>query len=121
MPPEAGAVLPPRTGSLYSVTRTPSEVSVVCEEALAPAGAASEPGWRALSVEGPIPFEVTGVLASLTEPLARAGISVFALATYDTDFILVKEGQAGTAESVLRAAGFAFAERTGGAAATGVS
>jgi hypothetical protein len=121
MPPGSGVDLPPRTDTLHSVTRTRSETSVVCEEALAPPGAAVERGWRALSLRGPIPFETTGVLASLTAPLSRAGVSVFTLSTYDTDLLLVKEAQAGLAEAVLREAGFLLDGGEDAGPPTGVS
>ncbi|HEY6866604.1 MAG TPA: ACT domain-containing protein [Candidatus Eisenbacteria bacterium] len=84
--------------ALASATRTRDELSVVCDEASLPDADAPgvrpahvERGWRALALEGPIPFEETGVLAALAEPLARAGVPLFALSTHDTDLILVKE------------------------------
>jgi len=76
----------------YSLTRTPDELSLVCaEDDLPPSVERVERGWRLLQLAGPIPFEETGVLAALTAPLAAAGVSVFAIATYDTDFVLVPE------------------------------
>lgn len=89
--PPAWAFRPGAT--LASVTRTPDELSVVCDEASLPQAppARIERGWRALALEGPIPFEETGVLAGLAAPLARAGVPLFALSTHDTDVILVKE------------------------------
>jgi hypothetical protein len=78
--------------SLVSITRTPEELSIVCpEEAVPPDVEHVEDGWRALKVPGPIPFETTGVLASIAQPLAAAGLTLFAVSTYDTDYILVKE------------------------------
>jgi len=74
-----------------SITRTADELSIVCPESLAPAGAKIERGWRALRVQGPLDFSLTGIIASLTAPLAAAKISVFAVATFDTDYILVRE------------------------------
>jgi len=97
-------------GPFFSVTRTADELSVVCPDALVPAGVRKESGWRVLMVEGPLDFSLTGVLASLTEPLARAGISVFALSTYDTDYLLVKQEQCEKALQALRAAGYHIAE-----------
>jgi hypothetical protein len=88
----------------FSVTRTPRETSVVCaEEDLPPSIARAERGWRALEVQGPIPFDVTGVLSGLTAPLAAAGIPVFALSTYDTDYVLVRSEHLERAVAVLRA------------------
>lgn len=78
--------------SMWCMMRTPDELSLVCpEDDLPPSVERVERGWRALQLEGPIPFEETGVLASLVGPLARAGVPVFALSTYDTDWLLVKE------------------------------
>jgi hypothetical protein len=76
----------------YSLTRTPDEMSLVCvEDDLPPSVERVERGWRLLQLAGPIPFDETGVLAALAAPLAAAGVSVFAIATYDTDFVLVPE------------------------------
>lgn len=93
-------------GSFFSATRTREELSIVCEEAAVPEGVRSEKGWAALRLHGPIPFGTTGVLASLTSPLAAAGISLFALSTFDTDYLLVKAEVLGEAVSLLRKSGF---------------
>jgi hypothetical protein len=74
-----------------SITRTADELSIVCEESLAPAGAKVQPGWRAFKVEGPLDFSLTGIMATLAAPLATAKISLFAVATFDTDYLLVSE------------------------------
>jgi hypothetical protein len=101
-------------GPFSSITRTSEELSVVCPDALVPGGAKKEGGWRVLMVEGPLDFSLTGVLASLTVPLAREGISVFALSTYDTDYLLVKKEQLEKALQVLGVEGYDVAEgRTG--------
>ncbi len=73
-----------------SLTFTEDEISLVCEEAVAPAGGQCDRGWRCLRVDGPLDFELVGVLASLTRALADAGISVFAISTYETDYLLVR-------------------------------
>jgi hypothetical protein len=78
-------------GIFSSVTRTGEELSVVCSQGQIPSGIRGEKGWRCLRVEGPLDFSLTGILASLTMSLAQAGISVFAISTYDTDYILVKQ------------------------------
>lgn len=90
---------------LVSITRTPDELSIACAEAVVPAGVKHESGWAAFKVEGPLEFGRTGVLASLLEPLARAKVSIFAISTFDTDYILVKAAQADDATQALRAAG----------------
>ncbi len=70
-----------------------------------PAGVKSERGWRCLKVRGPLDFGLTGILASLVTPLAEAGISVFAISTYDTDYLMVKQDTFETTISTLKSAG----------------
>jgi hypothetical protein len=93
-------------GSFFTVTRTDDELSIVCEAALVPREVQAELPWRALKLHGPIPFAVTGVVASLTKPLADAQISVSVIATYDTDYLLVKADMLAAAITALRSAGF---------------
>ncbi|HNE82759.1 MAG TPA: ACT domain-containing protein [bacterium] len=85
----------------FSVTRTDEELSIVCKQILVPPDARAEHGWRAFKIVGPIPFEMTGVLASVIAPLGEAGISIFAVSTFDTDYILVKEENWSPARAVL--------------------
>jgi hypothetical protein len=85
-----------------SVTRTGDELSVVCRQSLVPEGVVCERGWRCLRVVGAMPFTLVGVLASLVTPLAGAGISVFVISTFDTDYLLVKESDLAKAVSALR-------------------
>ena len=89
-------------GDFFSITRTADELSVVCRESAAPGGITCERGWRCLRVAGAMPFTAVGVLASLTAPLADAGISLFALSTFDTDYLLVKAADFDAAVDVLR-------------------
>jgi len=96
----------PRAGPLLSITRTGEETSVVCLAENAPRGARVEDGWRALKLEGPIPFQEIGVLSALSGSLAGAGLSLFAISTFDTDYILVKETDLAAAVDALRRAGF---------------
>jgi hypothetical protein len=105
----AGSAIPEwaTRGSLSSVTRTPDELSVVCEATAVPEGVTCERGWRCLRVAGAMPFTLVGVLAALTTPVAAAGVGVFALSTFDTDYLLVKEGDFARAVAALRAAGHA--------------
>jgi hypothetical protein len=95
-----------QSATLSSVTRTPRELSLVCEQASLPAEVEAETGWRCLMVEGPLAFSQVGILSSLTAPLAAARVSVFAISTYDTDFLLVKEASLEQALSSLRGEGF---------------
>ena len=74
-----------------SITRTPEELSVVCTQADVPRSVRHEPDWRCLQVQGPLPFSLIGVLADLSATLARAGIPIFVLSTFDTDYLLVKQ------------------------------
>jgi hypothetical protein len=89
----------------FSITRTGEELSVVCPAGrVPPAGNCSAP-WRALQVEGPMDLSETGVLATLAEPLARARVPLFALSTFDTDFLLVPAKDLDAAIRVLEEAG----------------
>jgi len=91
------------TGDFVSITRTPGELSIVCRDV--PAGVKCQRGWRCLKVRGPLDFSLTGVLASIAEPLAQARVSIFAVATFDTDYILVPETGLERALSALSGAG----------------
>jgi predicted N-acetyltransferase YhbS len=93
------------TGDLFSVTRTADELSVVCRQEAVPEGVVCERDWRCLRVAGSMPFTLVGVLASLTTPVAEAGVGVFAFSTFDTDYLLVKAGELTRAVAALRAAG----------------
>jgi uncharacterized protein len=94
---ETGSEIPAWVyGSIFfSVTQTPEELSVVCQEssipANLPAGIRVEKGWNCLKVEGPLDFGLTGILAGISRILANKDISIFAISTYDTDYILVRE------------------------------
>ncbi len=92
-------------GGFASITRTAEELSIVCDVARVPAGVRREGGWRCLKVEGPLDFAMVGVLASLVAPLADAGVSVFAISTFDTDYLFVREGDLVAATAALRRAG----------------
>lgn len=96
-------------GAFYAITRTAEELSLVCPQQHVPAGVACQPGWRCLQVAGPLDFSLTGVLASLAQPLAAAGVSIFALSTYDTDYLLVQAAQLQTALAALHNAGHMLA------------
>jgi hypothetical protein len=106
LPPDAPWPPEPAVGAwLFSATRTPTELSIVCPPADAPAGAAIESGWRALQVAGSLDFDLIGVLATLSDTLARASVSIFVLSTYATDAVLVKEVDLDRAVSALVADG----------------
>ena len=91
--------------SFLSITRTADELSIVANQANVPVDVKAEKDWRCLQVEGPLDFALTGILALLTAPLAEAKISIFAIATFDTDNLLIKVSTLESAIAVLRAAG----------------
>jgi uncharacterized protein len=97
-------------GPFHSVTRTASELSVVCAWEAVPDGAPAFGPYAMLAVRGPLDPEMVGVLAGLTGALARAAISVFAVATFDTDWLLVGLDDADRAVATLRAAGYVVDE-----------
>ena len=94
-------------GSLSSVTRTAEELSIVCAAAAIPAGVQAVRGWRCLRVAGRLDFSLTGVLASIAGPLAAANVSIFAVSTYDTDYVLVPGESLAAAMEALSASGHA--------------
>ncbi len=95
------------SGPFVSITRTRDELSVVCREEVVPEGVQCQPGWRCLRVAGTLDFALVGILAALLDPLAAAGISVFVVATYDTDYLLVKQADFPRAVEVLQRVGHA--------------
>jgi hypothetical protein len=92
-------------GEFISITRTSDELSVVCPADNLPGHLHSSHRWMCLKLEGPFPFSQTGVLLSFIEPLSRNAVPMFAISTYDTDYVLIQEEWAGTALEFLRAAG----------------
>ena len=109
---EPGETLPASIteGTFFSVTRTPAELSAVCDVAAVPPGVKADGPWSVLAVRGPLDLNMTGVLAGLTAPLAAAGISIFAISTYDTDYLLVREDDLDRAVRALRDAGHSISE-----------
>ena len=99
------------TCNFVSITKTSDELSIVCPESTVPEQTSStteqkiEKGWVSFKVRGPLEFELTGILAGLASPLAAEGISIFAISTYDTDYILVKENTSDMAARVFRKEG----------------
>jgi len=98
-------------GGFISITRTSDELSIVCAEANVPEGVKADRGWRCLKVEGPLDLSLTGVLASLVSPLAEARINIFAISTFDTDYLLVKEEKISRATEVLIRSGHRLTSR----------
>lgn len=90
-----------KTLSFCSITRTRDELSIVCPQDKIPGGILAERNWRAFKVEGPLGFSLTGVVAGLASPLAKAKISIFYISTYETDYLLVEEKNLGQVKKIL--------------------
>ncbi len=104
LPAGSAVPQPPPEVPLYSVTVSPDEVSVVCPVSVAPRESPSERGWRVLKVKGPLDFSLVGILASVLDPLVDANVSVFAISTYETDYVLVHADQLRQALTALKVA-----------------
>jgi hypothetical protein len=94
------------SGDFFSVARTLDELSIVCSQAIVPAGLECEGGWRCLKVESPFQFDLSGMITSIAAPLAGAGIDLFVVATQDSDYLMVKEPDLQQAVLVLSQAGY---------------
>lgn len=98
-----------RGDGLWAFVRTADEVSIVCAHREGvknyPGTTRAERGWRALKVRGPLDFSQVGILASIAGPLANAGVSIFTISTFDTDYILVKDNVLDQAQAALEKAG----------------
>jgi hypothetical protein len=92
----------------WSITRTDEELSLILLEEFVPSSWKSEKGWRCLNVLGPLDLSLTGVLASLSVPLAQAGVSILAISTHDTDYLLVRNVDFDKAREVLVEHGHRF-------------
>jgi hypothetical protein len=92
-------------GDFTSITRTTDELSIVCPTDNLPPEVRSSHCWICLKLEGPFPFSLTGVLLSFIEPLSKNGVPIFAISTFDTDYVLVQEDRSATAIELLKRAG----------------
>ena len=103
----ADAPVPPSLleGAFFYVSRTSDELSIVCNESRVPEGCRAEKEWLALKLQGPFPFSMTGVLSAFLAPLAQAKITIFAISTFDTDYVLIKRENKERAVSALVADG----------------
>lgn len=90
--------------SFLSITRTSQELSIVADEVAVPVDVQAARGYRALRIEGPLPLDLVGVLAAVAGPLAAAGIPIFAIATFDTDYVLVRESALAQVVAILTTA-----------------
>ena len=94
-------------GDLLFVGKTDDELSLVCETAAVPEHTvAREDGWKGFRVQGVLDFSLIGILSKISTVLAENGIGIFAVSTYDTDYILVKAENFDTAADALAAAGY---------------
>lgn len=105
LPPDSPFPAWPQGKDLLAMVRTTDELSIVCDDRGIPGEVIVERGWRALKVEGPLDFTLVGVLARLATVLAEAGVSIFAISTYDTDYLLVKDVDLERAVTALEGAG----------------
>ena len=88
-----------------TISRTPEEVSITADAEVVPPEAPCARGYRAIRIHGALALDLVGVLVSVAAPLAEAGISIFAISTYDTDYVLVKTAELARAVAVLERAG----------------
>ena len=95
-------------GPFFAVTRTEDELSIVVPETVEIKQAQSDSGWACFKVNGPLEFSLVGVLAGIANVLAEANVSIFALSTFDTDYILVKREQVEAAKEALMSAGYSL-------------
>ena len=93
------------TGEFVSLTRTGDELSIVCDAKAVPDGVKLEAGWACLKLQGPFAFELTGILSRVLAPLHDAGVGIFAVSTFDTDYVLLKRVQLRAGVAALEAAG----------------
>jgi hypothetical protein len=103
--PDSDLPVQSTTTGFYSITRTDEELSIVCTKENAPGGAKCDYGWRCFMVKGPLDFSLIGIMASISGSLANAGVSIFTISTFDTDYFLVKDEKLGIAIQALRDAG----------------
>lgn len=107
-------------GSLYSITRTEKELTIVCPQGSIPMDIEYDGNWRGFRIDGSFDFSQIGVISCLAGPLARAGISIYVISTYDTDYVLVKEKNVEQAVTVLTDEGhLIIRDDTGGDLAAG--
>ena len=92
----------------YSVIKTENELSVVWSELIEVQSLQSSKGWKCIKMKGPLDFNLTGILAGISDILAKANISIFAISTFDTDYILVRTQDLSSARTKLRQAGYKF-------------
>ncbi len=104
--PQSGIPVEVLDSSLLSITKTEDELSIVCDASIVLSSDTQECDWSCLKVLGPLDFALTGILATLSSALAEVDISIFAISTYDTDYILVKTDMLQLAVQTLKNHGY---------------
>ena len=92
----------------YSLSNSQEELSLVCPEQMLIQSENSSPNWKCLKVAGPLDLKLTGILAGLSDTLEKAKISIFAISTFETDYLLIQERVLETAKTALKSAGYKF-------------
>jgi hypothetical protein len=92
----------------YSLSNSQEELSLVCPEQILIQSENNSPNWKCLKVAGPLDLNLTGILAGLSDTLAKAKISIFAISTFETDYVLIQKQVLETAKSALKSAGYKF-------------
>ena len=108
LPPDAEIPAQVLKSEFYALVKTGEELSVVCDARIPVESLHTEGGWSGIKVLGPLDFSLTGILANLAAALAEAGISIFAISTYDTDYLLVKTARLQAAMAALEKRGYQF-------------
>ena len=93
------------SGEFYSITKTSDETSIVCDQTIVPENVKADKDWKALKIQGPLDFSLVGILADISSVLAKGGVSIFVISTYDTDYILVKNKDLENAVNLLKSSG----------------
>ena len=96
-------------GTFFSISRIDEDISIVCTESVVPDDVRAERDWRAFQVEGPLDFSLTGVLSQIASPMADAGVSIFAISTFNTDYVLVRKSALEEAKRALTGSGHTVA------------
>jgi hypothetical protein len=117
LPPDAPIPEWAQSAVFSCLTRTRDELSIVCPESAVPEGVRREGGWAMLKLAGPFPFTEVGILSAFLAPLAAAAVSIFAISTFDTDYVLVRRTDLGRAVEALESARRRNPKLPGGAGA----
>jgi hypothetical protein len=106
--PDSDIPAPVFAGEFSFVAHTDDELSVVCLSGIPINSSKVQPGWSCLKVVGPLDFDLTGILSGISSALAQAQISIFAVSTYDTDYVLVRSKDLDKTRDTLIRAGYRF-------------